>query len=1391
MTCPPDSLLSEKSALQWVASDRHSLPARHTMVFMLRSLASRPLSILALGALCALAGWGPALAQSNPSGEGKVALERNKRLVKTYRDMLREDPDQAYALRRLLEVSHAVGGLAGLVRLYGDVVAKDPKKYSAWMVLGHIHRAAESVEQAVKAYTKAAALRPKSASPHTAIATLYRKITRFGKALDAYDKAIDLLSRRTLKQDALKAAAETAIQAKQRERAENYFKRLVKTEPRNLFLRMEYAATLARLGELKRSLVLWLEIKRKARAQTRHLVIVWQEVAQLQERLDHLDDAEKTWREALKKTPKGHWSRPSFMEGLIALYRKKDKLRELIAEFEPRSTRSYEVLVTVARLYEELADDDKALKLFRRAVKRRPSDSRARTRMIALLERIGTPAEVIKAYENLVRTNPGEPRHELRLAELFFHQGDVKQGFKRLQSMSRRYREDPGVHQAIIDLTMRYGDVQKRKRIETAYKKLMKLEPMEESHVISLGEYYWSDGRRSRALSTWKKLLKLARAKGEGHHLLAEVYADHNMFREAAASFERAIKADPSNGRYAKAYALMLQKQKRYKMALAQWAIVIKHARKSAVIREARRQIIGLWESDGRLEKEIAQLERRFAATPPEINAGHFLASAYLRLRRTADARRVLERLNTLEPRNIEALTGLEMVYTRLSLIKKAIAILDQLARVNTRSASEYMHRAADLALSDGDDTSALDYMRKVVELNPADPVAHARVGELYLRMGNLSSAAESWRQSLVLDPRNHRVRFKLAGLYRDLGSLLREEQVLSQIVRDAREPADILMAGRRLLQVAGATGRMQAVEGVIRPLVFNRQNKSVYLRLLVEVYALLSQQIAYSDRPRSERRASLRSVGARGIKPLLDALADPDVGLRARALEVLRLTRPPGAAPALARLLSSGDSQLQLQAAMALGQVGTSSAVTALAKLATGRTAASRNVAIWALGLIPNQEAGKTLARQLHTAPSHAQLAALALGRGMHTSAVEALERRLALGNSELLDRALLWALARIAAPRSVPALEAQLLNRDPTRSAMAAWGLGRINTDSAQIALMKALWNPSARAPKAVAAALLTSIVGARNDRGRDEAVVAAYDAIIRLGSGRQKIKPNPRELYSLSRPLRPAEAALSAKRELLHELVMRRARAVLSSGDRQAAQRLLGSLLSPEGDGLVLRPFFPAGSALGAELALKIADANAASIREAAAGAMGRAAQPVAFGLLGVLLDKKVASVARHDVLRIATSVIRDGPPAAKVAAAALLARIATPADKGQVRLVMSALETAGDHWLLRAGLVRALAALRAPESVAVINRLLDDSFAAVRAAAAAAAGALKSPEMIPGLIQLVRDPVTAVAVAACEALKPFRAESRVKRALSWAQSHGNTRVSAAAAKVSSLK
>lgn len=1001
--------------------------------------------------------------------------DRDKRLAETYRQMLSEDPGQEYAFRRLLETAHALGGLSGLIALYQEDVSKNPKAYASWLVLGQLQRAADQ-DEAFASWEKAAALKADKAEPHLFAAAFHRQRRAWVEAFTAYDRGVELLRDRGLKQEALRAAAEAAIEAKDLERARVYFERLIKTEPNNVFLRMQEASTWSRLDQTTLALERWREVEKQAGGQLQHLVIIWREMAELEAQLGRFAEAEATWRRGLAKLAAGHYERRTFLEGLVSVHRRQDRLGSLVAELERESERDADALVVLARVLEELGQDEAALARFREAQKRRPGDEDLRMSALRLLERIGKPEDVLNAWVELVRAFPREPRYELRLVELYFQQAKPKEAGELLKRVSRAHPQDPSVHLQVVDLWMRYGDKATRGEVEATYKLLMKLEPEEPSHVMSLGEYYWSIEDKARALATWQRLQKMGAKRGEGRFLYAEALADHDLFAEALSELLAALELAPDNERYVRSLALLYERMGRRPDALSAWQRLLERSatstRTSATTREAREHIIELWEKDERLEAEMSGLMRRFGAEPPDMAAGRFLAVALLRTGRVSEARAVFERLDELVPNDHETLSGLDQVYTRQGDTPRLMDTLERLAKASPRAALEYLFRAAELALSQGDDTTAKKLARQLIELAPAEATAHIRVGELYARLGLSAEAAESWRQALSLEPRNMSVRFRLASLYRDQGLNQREEQVLTEIVRETSDPSEVTRAGRRLLQVAILTGRLEAVEQSLRPLIEavsrpESRGRTTQLKLVLDVYGHLAQSIRFG--PLDGQEAKLTALGERAQRPIVQALEDSDIGMRTRALELVELTHPGAATGALGRLASDPEQSAHLEALAALGRLGTSGAVQVLTRLTSSPQAPTRELALWALGRTSSAQAGQVLVERARRGPPRERLiATLALGFGRHEGVGEALVE---LARDPLSDvrEAGLWAVTRHALPEHAPILIARLEKvASPREAAIVVRGLARLGALGAietRDALVAGLWtgNPN----------------------------------------------------------------------------------------------------------------------------------------------------------------------------------------------------------------------------------------------------------------------------------------------------------------------------------------
>lgn len=1137
---------------------------------------------------------------------GDAAATRDARLLETYRKMLAEDPTQPYPLRRLLEVSHVVGGVPGLVRLYRQEVRDHPRRYAAWLVLGHLLAAAEQGAEALDAYGEAARVAPKKAAPFLGQAAVFKRRLDWGEALGAYDRAIALVRGRQAKQDALKAAADAALRARQLGRADAYYEALFKTEPHNLYLRMERAGALARMGEDRRAVEAWEDVRDRAKGDLATYVIVCKELGPLQMQLGDLDAAEATWRGGLKRLARGHWARPAMLEGLASVFRRRGALDALLRELKPEASGDLLVALMVAALHEELGHDKEALATLQAARSRWPRDARVRRRLVALVERTGTPAEVLEAYRALVRATPGEPRQELRLAELYLTQGHSAEGMKRLASVSRRYRQDPGVHRAVIDLIMRYGGPKDRPRVEAEYRVLRKLEPREPAHVISLGEYYWASGRRHKARDVWRELLTVARSEAEGWFSLAEVYADHRLVAEAVAAYRHAIQLAPAEERYVKAYALLLEQQHQYGPALDKWLRLLDTRRSQRArgaggathpgLTDARKHIVELWDRGGRLDGEMKRLGALMDRAPPDLEAGRTLAVALQHRRDLPAARRLLERILAVAPRDLESLRQLESILERLNEPRGAIGLLERLAELDTRGAAHALRRAADLALGLGRQADTLRFMRRVVELDPANAKARVEVGDLYRRMGHLAEAAKAWRQALALDPRDQPVRLRLATLYRQQGDTRREARLLLELVERARDPAVLMRAGRRLLALSaasvaqGAPALATTLDEVLRTLARARPDRPVYGQLLVELYDRTARAVDRSERPASARREALRALGARALKPLLDALASQDTASRAAAVRVLGLTRPPGAAPALARLVEAGDSLLSLRALAALGSLGGATATAALVRAVTGGPQERRVVALWALGLVGTPAAADVLAERLTKGrTSHRALAALALGMCAGSSGDRTLRRLARESPAAQLRRHALWALA-VRRDEATVATFAGVLGRGATNEAiLALWGLSRLSSPAARRALVGALWSPSPEVRVAAGAALRAwGTTGARRTAGADGAVASAQGRVARtyragLDPERGRLRGSwPAELDALARtPPARARALVDVLVDAREDVARAMERAMTQGRE---SLDLLRGLDAGAGSSLGISPLAPRGEALG---------------------------------------------------------------------------------------------------------------------------------------------------------------------------------------------------------------
>jgi HEAT repeat protein len=346
-------------------------------------------------------------------------------------------------------------------------------------------------------------------------------------------------------------------------------------------------------------------------------------------------------------------------------------------------------------------------------------------------------------------------------------------------------------------------------------------------------------------------------------------------------------------------------------------------------------------------------------------------------------------------------------------------------------------------------------------------------------------------------------------------------------------------------MQLHLGRGTLVELERDLLPVTIGNPQKPLYRRLLVELYGALTAPLVQTatnaiDPGRAEAaRKELAAIGARGVKPLLDALSDEREAQQRIAVEVLAHVANPAAGPTLFNFATGqADRALRTRAMIAVGAIADRTIVPKLAGLLApnDREAAVTPwdevalAATWALARTGGKPAETVLESLAGTgSPEVRAMAIVGLGRVAGSAYAERLVAWVADAGSAPLVRA---AAAQVVAAKlragelaPSPSLHAVVESRraepDPTvRNAVLAIGaeLARLDAPRGEL---------GARVRSALADAIVT---GSPTDQ---EAALVAAASLVRSPTKGAPSGPSP-----ASARLAPPSGKLDV-RDVLREL------------------------------------------------------------------------------------------------------------------------------------------------------------------------------------------------------------------------------------------------------------
>jgi len=1110
------------------------------------------------------------------TGPGAVAL------IARYTALVLAQPTSPFPLQRLAQLyRERDGNLKGLVKEF-ERRANDaaPEQYIAKLALAAIYKEDGRLEDAVTAYEGVAQARPKDAAPLLALAQLARDRNDATQARRYYEQALPLVSAQD-REHALRSLFTVSLDLKDFEAAKKFHRELTKQSQGSLLVRGELGRELEARGEYGRAESEFREVVTASTGDNRTLAPALRDLGRILARQRKNAEALATLKKALAAAGGEAGVRGEIFALISDVYRSENNLAELTRLVESEHPTDFPRLVALGALYEETGQVDKALATYRRALAGSPRNIDARVKVIHLLQAQGELEQAIREYDALIRAAPHNPDYVFELCETLIQRGDRPRALSLLTQLEQRASRDEEMLARLADF---YERVEEKQRSVGVLTRLSTLAPGDPSHLVELGDRFFQQGDKKKALETWNRIKVVMPNRAKALSALGEVYLDHDMPAEGLDALREASQLEPQNLVYKKAYAVALERTAtsagasnttavRLEEARALWEGLILTSRgdKNAA-REARSHIVTLLGLLHQLEQQVAPLQRRFSAHPPDLEAGRLLSDIQMRLHKFSESELTLRRLTELAPGDADSFLSLERVLVQGQNMAGAIDVLKKLVEIDPKRAREFYQRMAQYAAELYRDDDAIAFAARAVQLSPEDAEGHRKLGEMYRKKQDYPRAIAELRAAITKNDKLFPVYFELAELLLSRGETDEADRLFRRVVRAAPDEEFVSQAARQSMQINLGKGTLDALEQDLLPVAIGNPRKPIYRRLLVELYGAMAfpliQMVRHGQPAEVESaRTALTAIGTRAIKPLLDALSDEKEAQQRIAVDLLGFVDNKSAGPALfAFATSQAEQLLRVQAMLACGSLRDAALVPKYASVLLPKDESTlvpgdpiSVAAAWSVARLGDKRAAPLLLKLLSKgSPELKALAAVGLGLlhdKKNASDLSVLARSVESGN--VARAAAAFALGELGAKDAAGTTLLSLAQgTDMLPRQMALLALARLGAEAAPAVIADGVLaaDPSLRESSVLAALVLEThqYRGARDPLPVPDGPVDARTILQRLAPSGYSADERARALISQSVPLRrAARAAASTAAERARAL----ADALLSRGGKPA--------------------------------------------------------------------------------------------------------------------------------------------------------------------------------------------------------------------------------------------
>lgn len=902
--------------------------------------------------------------------------DRDREIVERYRTMLEEDPSREMPLERLLGHVGRGQGLEDLIAVYRQRVDDRPEAVNLRLVLGHLKRSRGDYEEAYQHYDRAVEL---DRDEPTAWISRGRVRLQTGDrrgAMEDFEEGLERETDRQRRRELTRQLGELSFSQREFDRGKEFFERLIDADRRDEHLRMEYIQLLVQYRQLDEAIEQYQAVRPLVAGDPRRKATLLRDKADVYEMMGDHREAVATYEEARELVRSDSWLAREVRDRIVDVHRQAGRLDEFLDEYGDRWRRgTQEQRMAVADVYAEIGRLEEAMEQYQRLIQRGGAAVEPREKLIRVYERLGREEAIPDVYRELIAVVPGDESYGFELAEYYIRSGDREAARDVLDEIRRRFSGDSYV---LFDLADQYAQWNFDEPARQVYETVLDRETDDDAVLVDVGDYYFDRGQRRRATEIWAKLPDSQLGRREGTRRWGQLLIERGLLDRGIDVYEELLDEEPDDERLLRSMARALERADRWHEALERWKRLVDETDSEQRRREARARIVELHDRTQELAARMRGWSETFddeaADEEAIVEAGFYLAEARLHRGDFHGAGEVLTRLEERDElsdaRRAIVLRILEQTHVRSGDYREAMETVERMVELRPDDRKELLDRQSDYALQLRADDEAIDYATRALEMNPDNPGAHRRLGDIHRDIGDLEAAVRHYRTVTDIDPRDHDTMLQLGRLLAEHGEDAEANDVLMEVVENATETQVVRDAGEAMLEDADRRDRLAALEARWAPLAFRMPIRQIHADLLFDLYDRMAGPLlltAYHGGDTDRRQAAdrLRELGGRATTLLVEQLRHDAVGPRARALRMIAEMEVAVADTQIGRMIEGEDDEgLRNAAIVTAARIGEEAVVEALTERLDDGSSAVRHLAIWALGFVDTDEARDSLRR-------------------------------------------------------------------------------------------------------------------------------------------------------------------------------------------------------------------------------------------------------------------------------------------------------------------------------------------------------------------------------------------------------------------------------------------